>query len=286
MSNPLGSTSRAGAGPSASAAVSSSTILVIVMVIIIALAAIIGITYFTGSSKTTTSSVMTVTPEAPQLSVTQFLSQAIYANGTSNLSLTLTNSGSAANAVVLTLNSQAFGSAQSAPQDVATGAHVTFSVPVQGVDETDEVYSVAISASYSGPSGSQSTSLGSGNVVLGPMVSLTKVGWFYQFPALSSKSAIGRNDSTDSYVTVQSSSRFAQYSQINITETFEGDHTGLTIAPVTQSAGIIGPQGESQQLTFKISSTNAPSGTYPILIRAWAFNVLVAQFKINLSVSG
>jgi len=286
MSKWHGSTSRTRTGLSASTAASSSTILVIVMIIIIAVAAIIGVTYLTGSPKTTTNSVMTVTPEAPQLSVTQFPLQVIYANGTSDLSLTLANSGSPANTVVLTLNSEAFGTEQSPPQDVATGAHVTFNVPVQGIDEADEVYSVAISASYSGPSGSQSISLGSGNVVLGPMVTMTKVGWFYQFPALSSKSTIGRNDSTESYVTVQSSSKFAQYSQINVTETFEGDHTGLTIAPVTQSTGLIGPQGNSQQLTFKISSTNAPQGTYPILIRAWAFNVLVAQFKINLSVSG
>lgn len=256
---------------------------IVIALLLVAVAYAMG-AFSGGASNNSSTGTVTVVPNTPVLKVVQFPTYVVFANGTSSLTLSVTNTGSPASDVVVHLSSEAFENAQSPPGQVTSAGATQFIILVRANDKADAIYPVTITATYS--DGSQSVSLGSGNVMIGPMVTLTNIGWPYDFPAISSKSTIGRNDSTDSYLTVHSFSKLAQYTNVNVTESFEGDHAGLTITPSSQPAGIIGPQSDSQRLTFRIVSNNAPTGTYPILIRAWESNVEVAEFTIYLGVSG
>ncbi|MGD0395969.1 MAG: hypothetical protein ABSB26_03560 [Nitrososphaerales archaeon] len=261
---------------------STTTIMAVVVIVIIAVAA--GIVVYLSYPRTS-GGILTVTPQSSRavLSINEPNEPAIYSNRSAFISVFVSDSGSAASNVVLTLSSPAFQSTSSSPQDVSTNSTFQFSVTSHDMD--DGQYSVNASASYSDATGSHQVNLGTFNVILAPIVKFTNVGWLWPLLALQPKSTIGPNDSTDSYVTVQSLSSRAQYSDITVTETFTGDHRGLTIVPSSSSAGLIGEQGNSKGLDFKITSNNAPQGHYTIIIQALSNGIVVAQTSVVLIVS-
>ena len=230
------------------------------------------------------SNQQTNAPAQISISVGSF---AAVADSQAQIPVVITNSGGQASQIIVTLSSQAFGSAQLQSVSLGPNKYTTVdSTPSIG-DIQPGLYQLSIQYTYHDSNGTHSMGAGAVSFTVVPSIKIAGFSWETTgFLITSPKSTIGSNDNTQVFLKISSNSQSQTYNGLVATIEMVTSAQGLTITPTSLPLGAIGPQGTSQQYSFTLTSNNTPPGKYSLeLLISYSNSVGIATYAFELTVS-
>jgi len=175
--------------------------------------------------------------------------------------------------------------------DVKSGATADLKLSVIAADVQDGAYTAKFWLHYLDSVGVEDGSAKQISFYVLPHVAIQKPNWALDWwaPDLGQplgKSKVSQSDSTVARFVVASESKSTTYQGIIAKASLEISGLGLAIQTPSIQIDPIGPQGQSHEYSFTVTSSNAPPGQYVLLIQLFSKDGrLITQNAIQFQIT-